>query len=151
MLIKLRKAITILAAAVAISAPLAIPATSLAACGNLNTQVFNGVNAATGDGGNCGTGGTVQGGISAFARTATNILSIIVGAAAVIMLIYAGFRYIASGGESGSVSSAKNALIYAIVGLVIVALAQVIVHWVFNTSSNVGSNASSLSGFLTLR
>lgn len=68
-----------------------------------------------------------------------NILSIIVGIVAVIMIIFGGFKYITSGGESSNVSGAKNTLIYAIVGLIIVALAQFIVHFVLN---NVGNAAA---------
>ena len=61
---------------------------------------------------------------------AIDIISIIVGLIAVVMIIIAGFKYITSQGESGAVSGAKNTIIYAIVGLVVVALAQVIVKFV---------------------
>jgi len=61
-----------------------------------------------------------------------DILSIIVGIISVIMIIVAGFRFITSGGDSGQISSAKNTLIYAIVGLIIVALAQIIVKFVLS-------------------
>jgi|GEM_PF-403706 len=59
-----------------------------------------------------------------------NIFSLVVGVVSVIMIIYGGFRYITSGGESNSVSSAKNTILYAIIGLVIVALAQTIVRFI---------------------
>lgn len=65
-----------------------------------------------------------------------NIMSILVGAICVIMIIVGGFRYVTSGGESNSVSGAKNTIIYAIVGLVIVALAQIIVHFVLSRLTN---------------
>jgi len=58
-------------------------------------------------------------------------LSVIVGVAAVIMIILSGLRYITSGGDASKVGAAKSSLIYALIGLVIVALAQVIVHFVF--------------------
>jgi hypothetical protein len=64
-----------------------------------------------------------------------NILSIIVGIVAVIMIIWGGFRYITSGGSSDKVTSAKNTLLYAIIGLVIVALAQIIVRFVLNKTT----------------
>ena len=63
-------------------------------------------------------------------ETAINIISIIVGIAAVIMIIIGGFRYITSNGDSGSVSGAKNTILYAIIGLVVVALAQIVVRFV---------------------
>ena len=59
-----------------------------------------------------------------------NILSVIVGIVAVVMIIIAGLRYVTSGGKQESVTSAKNTILYAIIGLVIVALAQIIVHFV---------------------
>lgn len=63
-------------------------------------------------------------------RTVINIFSLIVGVIAVIMIIIGGLKYITSGGDSGNVTSAKNTILYAIVGLIIVALAQIIVRFV---------------------
>lgn len=59
-----------------------------------------------------------------------NIFSLIVGVVAVIMIIIGGLRYITSGGDAGNITGAKNTILYAIIGLVIVALAQVIVRFV---------------------
>ena len=59
-----------------------------------------------------------------------NIISVIVGVVAVIMIIIGGFRYITSGGSPEKVTSAKNTILYGIIGLIIVALAQVIVRFV---------------------
>jgi amino acid transporter len=64
------------------------------------------------------------------AKTVVNVLTTIVGLLAVIMIIYAGFRYVSSGGSDEAVKGAKNTIIYAIIGLVVVALAQIIVHFV---------------------
>lgn len=66
-----------------------------------------------------------------------NILSLIVGVVAVVMIIIGGFRYITSGGDSGNVSGAKNTILYAIIGLVIVALAQFIVRFVLSKSTDL--------------
>lgn len=82
-------------------------------------------------GGNCdGTKASTK--VSSLVSDIVNLLSVIVGIAAVIMIIIAGFKYITSGGDTGKVASAKSTLIYAIVGLVIVALAQFIVHFVLS-------------------
>ncbi|HEV2412506.1 MAG TPA: hypothetical protein VGS28_01730 [Candidatus Saccharimonadales bacterium] len=59
-----------------------------------------------------------------------NLLSFIVGAASVIMLIIGGMRYVLSGGDSNAISSAKNTIIYAMVGLAITLFAQIIVLFV---------------------
>ena len=70
--------------------------------------------------------------LTRFIRNVINILSAIVGVVAVIMIIVGGFRYITSGGNDASVTGAKNTILYAIIGLVIVALAQIIVHFVIS-------------------
>lgn len=62
--------------------------------------------------------------------TVINIFSLVVGVVSVIMIIVGGLKYITSGGDSGNVSGAKNTILYAIIGLVIVALAQIIVRFV---------------------
>lgn len=59
-----------------------------------------------------------------------NIFSLIVGVVSVIMIIIGGLKYITSGGDSGNITGAKNTILYAIIGLVVVALAQVVVKFV---------------------
>ncbi len=71
--------------------------------------------------------------------TTVNVLSFVVGIVAIIMLIISGIRFVTSAGNSNSVSAAKSTLIYAIVGLVIVALAQIIVRWVIGTSTKIAA------------
>lgn len=66
-----------------------------------------------------------------------NIISVIVGVVAVIMIIFGGFRYITSGGDSNKVGTAKNTILYALIGLVIVALAQFIVRFVLKQTADV--------------
>lgn len=69
-----------------------------------------------------------------------NIFSWIVGIVSVIMIIYGGFRYIISGGDSNGVTAAKNTILYAIIGLVIVALAQVIVQFVLTKADGAAGS-----------
>jgi hypothetical protein len=83
--------------------------------------------------GNCDTnttGSTDK--VNATISQVINIFSTIVGVVAVIMIIYGGMRYITSGGDSSKITSAKNTIIYALIGLVVVALAQFIVKFVLN-------------------
>ena len=61
-------------------------------------------------------------------KAVVNILSVV----AVIMIIIAGYKYITSNGESGQIASAKTTLVYAIVGILIVAFSQVIVQFVLD-------------------
>lgn len=74
--------------------------------------------------------------INSIVHTIVNLLSAIVGIVAVIMIIVGGFRYITSGGNDASVTSAKNTILYAIIGLVVVALAQVIVRFTLSKLTN---------------
>lgn len=73
--------------------------------------------------------------------TIINYFSIFVGVIAVIMIIVGGLRYITSGGDSGKVSAAKTTIIYALVGLVVVALAQLIVRFVLNQANGIITGA----------
>lgn len=60
----------------------------------------------------------------------TRIFSIVLGIAAVIVIIMSGFRFVTSTGDPGGVSTAKKTLLYAIVGLLVAASAQIIVSTV---------------------
>ncbi len=81
-------------------------------------------------GGQCGPGAETE--INQTLQTAINLFSIVVGFAAVLMIIIGGFKYITSSGDTAGVNSAKNTILFAVVGLVIVALAQVIVRFVID-------------------
>lgn len=94
------------------------------------SEICAGVGAVSGTGG-C-TGGQGDPSVSSLVATVINILSWIVGVIAVIMIIISGFTYVTSGGDSGKISTAKTTLIYAIVGIVIVAFAQAIVQFVIS-------------------
>ncbi len=61
---------------------------------------------------------------------ATRIISIIAGMAAIILIVVGGFMYVTAGGDSGKISTARNTIVGAVVGLVIIMLAQVIVLFV---------------------
>jgi cytochrome bd-type quinol oxidase subunit 2 len=70
--------------------------------------------------------------VNSLLKTIINILSLLVGAIAVIMIIIGGFRYVTSAGNDSNTAAARKTIMYALIGLVIVALAQVIVHFVLN-------------------
>jgi len=58
------------------------------------------------------------------------ILSILVGIAAVVVLIISGIRMITSGGDANSVAASRQAIFYAIIGLVVAVLSQAIINYV---------------------
>jgi len=68
--------------------------------------------------------------IQRLSKDVVDVLSLIVGVVSVIMIIIGGLRYITSSGDSGNVTNAKNTILYAVVGLIIVILAQVIVSFI---------------------
>ena len=68
----------------------------------------------------------------------TNVLLFVIGAVAVIMIIIGGLRYVTSGGNSASISAAKNTILYAIIGIIVALLAYAIIHFVINSFSAGG-------------
>lgn len=68
-------------------------------------------------------------------QTITNVLLFIIGAISVIMLIIGGIRYVVSGGDSSAVTSAKNTILYAIVGIIVALLAYALVNFVLTSFS----------------
>lgn len=66
-----------------------------------------------------------------------NTLSIIIGAVAVVMIIYGGLRFVTSSGDADGTKAARNTIVYACIGLLIVLLAQTIVYFVFNKANDL--------------
>lgn len=60
----------------------------------------------------------------------TRLVALVTGVAAVLMIIYTGARLVLSGGEPEKVANARRGLLYSIVGLVVVLLAQAIISYI---------------------
>ena len=58
------------------------------------------------------------------------ILVMICGVASIFMVIIGGFKYVTSTGDPAKVNSAKDTILYAVIGLVITIIAQGIVVFV---------------------
>lgn len=58
------------------------------------------------------------------------VLSMIMGAIAVLVIAIAGFQYILSGGDPNKTARAKDAILYALIGLAIAAFSYTIVTFV---------------------
>ena len=112
--------------------PLAAPAATFAQvnCSGIQNCLDQGTCQV--DTSNCTNGENAGTKVTDIIKTVINIFSLIVGVIAVIMIIIGGLKYITSGGDSGNVTSAKNTILYAIIGLIIVALSQVIVRFVLD-------------------
>jgi hypothetical protein len=75
-------------------------------------------------------GGNKLGSNSNSLDTIFSIVFGIAGAVALVVLMLASLKYVLSRGDPGETAKAKNAIIYAVVGLVVVASAFIIVSFV---------------------
>lgn len=76
----------------------------------------------------CSTGQSEN--IGTFVTRIVNILLWAVGILGVVMLIIGGFKYITASGDANKLTSAKNTIIYAMIGIAVAALSYAIVIWV---------------------
>ncbi|HSH31425.1 MAG TPA: pilin [Candidatus Saccharimonadales bacterium] len=65
-------------------------------------------------------------------KTVANTLIFLVGAIAVIVLIIGGLRYVLSAGDPAGVKSAKDTILYAIIGIIVAILAFAAVNFVID-------------------
>lgn len=73
--------------------------------------------------------------------TITSILLFVIGAIAVIMLIVGGIKYVVSQGDQNAITSAKNTILYALIGIVVAFLAYAAVGFVTD-QLNKGTNST---------
>lgn len=59
-----------------------------------------------------------------------NVMLLLIGIVAVIMLIIGGFRYVLSNGNEKAITGAKDTILYAIIGIVVALLSFAIVNFV---------------------
>lgn len=123
------------AAIVVSSSASAMPRASHAAFADFNKDACSGVNQV---GGGSGCGSNPSSTIAKLMKSVLTILSVIVGFAAIVMVIVSGFRFITANGDSSSIASARSSLIYALVGVVIAVFAQVIVRFVLGKVGGIG-------------
>lgn len=79
--------------------------------------------------------------VNGIISTAIRIFQVIVGLISVIFIIMGGLKYVTSGGATESITSAKNTILYALVGVVVVVLAEVLVQFVLNRATNAGTGS----------
>ena len=81
------------------------------------------------------------GNLTSIFKTVVNILLFLVGSIAVIMLVIGGLRYVTSNGDQNAVTSAKNTILYSIIGIVVAFLAYAAVNFVI-TQLQVGTKST---------
>ncbi len=74
-----------------------------------------------------------------------NILKAVIGIAGLVAAVYiviGGVQYITSTGDSGKIAKAKNTILYALIGLVVCALAFAIVNWAIGAISGTSTSGN---------
>jgi hypothetical protein len=130
---RLKKQLITLSTIVAMLVPVAAPVTVAAQTPDIDSGLCAGADLSVKNSANCdptASTAVAEEKVDSIITTVINIFSLVVGIVSVIMIIIGGLKYITSGGDSGNVTGAKNTILYAIIGLVIVALAQIIVKFV---------------------
>lgn len=65
-------------------------------------------------------------------RQITTLLLFLVSAIAVLMVIVGGFKYVVSQGDQAAITSAKNTILYSLIGLVVAIASFAIIEFIFN-------------------
>ena len=76
--------------------------------------------------------GTTSNPIIKIIKAAIEVVSYVAGAAAIIIILLSAIRMITSGGNAQNAAQARSGFTYALVGIAIAILAQVIVAFVLN-------------------
>ena len=103
------------------------------AAADANAEICQTINGISPDGGTCTNPSGSS--VNRLVTLAVNLLSIVAGVIAVIMLIVSGLKYVMSQGDANQISSAKRSLIFAIVGMAVVAFSQMLVKFVLAKAS----------------
>jgi hypothetical protein len=59
-----------------------------------------------------------------------SIISYVAGAGAIIVILIGSLRYITSGGDPAAAKTARDAVLYALIGLVVIILARTIIYFI---------------------
>lgn len=70
--------------------------------------------------------------ITPFFQRVLSLLMYIIGAVSVIMIVVGGIKYTTSNGDSNSIASAKNTVLYSVIGLIVAILGQLIILFVLD-------------------
>lgn len=75
-------------------------------------------------------GGAPLFGTNSFWTNLINTMIYVIGAISALMIVIGGLRYTISGGDAGQTKSAKDTIIYAIVGVIIAIMSYAILNFV---------------------
>jgi len=87
----------------------------------------------------CGGGANSE--LTAIIGVVIRLMIFAAGIIAVIMIIIGGIKYATSDGDSSSISSAKNTILYAVIGLAVAIMSFAIVNFVLEQFQAAGSGS----------
>lgn len=64
-----------------------------------------------------------------------NIVYFVAAAVAVLIIILSGLRYVISAGDPKQVTTAKNGILYSVIGLVVISIAFAVVRFIIGVAS----------------
>ena len=70
--------------------------------------------------------------ITGVIKNITNVVSAVVGIAAVIMIIVGGISMMLAGGDTQKFANGRNTVLYAVIGIIVVVLAQALVRFILS-------------------
>lgn len=79
------------------------------------------------------------------AKRVINVFLFAIGVLSVIMIIHSGLKYVTSRGDAEQVKSAKNTLLYAVIGLIVALLSFTIVNFVVDALDSRSTDPSDSS------
>lgn len=124
-----QKLAIIITSVLAMMAPFLMPAVVYAQTA-ASEAICEGVN--DGSGATSCTDTTSGTAVSNVIKGAIRIFQAIIGIISVFTILLAGMNYITSGGDAGKTKTARERIMYAVIGLVIVGLAEIIVQFALN-------------------
>jgi heme/copper-type cytochrome/quinol oxidase subunit 2 len=65
-------------------------------------------------------------------QSIVNLLLFITGTVAVIMIVIGGIKYVTSAGDASQAKSAKDTILYSVIGLIVAILAYAVVTFIIN-------------------
>lgn len=78
-------------------------------------------------------GNTSKNPVTETIKRVTNIVGIVAGIIAVLMIIFFGFQFVSSAGDAAKAKSARMGIIFAAVGLAVIALSVPLINVIINT------------------
>lgn len=68
--------------------------------------------------------------VGGIVKNITNVLFFLIGSLSVVMIIYSGIRYVTSAGNPAGIKSAKDTLMFSVIGLIVAILSYAIVNFI---------------------